>query len=276
MDYGNMFARIAESVSNRVVKPENEYVGEDGLLHCSTCHSPTQCVVDILGTTKTVRCICKCRVAELEADKRRMQAEENERQRRRCFSESAMHEWTFANDDRQNPKISDAMQRYAEKFEQFKADSKGLLLYGTVGTGKSYYAAAIANALIDKGYICRMTNFATLINELQGKFDGKQDYINALNRCDLLIIDDLGIESKSEFRQEVVFNIIDSRYRSGKPFIITTNLTPDEIKGAKDVGQQRVFDRVLERCFPLEIAGTSRRRQALKDTHGDVKELLGL
>lgn len=272
----NVYEKVLGNVSSRAKRQSIEYPGEDGLLHCAICHAPVQCVINVLGKTRTVRCICKCRVAELEEDKRRMRHEEYERTRRHCFAESAMHGWTFANDDRQNPKISDAMQRYVEKFEQFKADSKGLLLYGACGTGKTYYAACIANALIDKGYTCRMTNFATLINEMQGKFDGKQDYLNSLNRCDLLIIDDLGIESSSEFRREVVFNIIDSRYRSGKPFIVTTNLTPDEIKGAKEIGQQRVFDRVLERCFPVQINGASRRRQELKESYNDIKNELGL
>lgn len=276
MDQHNIFGRIIDSVSERTTKPDKAFLGADGLLYCSVCKSPVQTRITVFEKERVVRCICKCRVAELEEENKRAKREQYERTRRHCFAESAMHGWTFANDDRQNPKISDAMQRYVEKFEQFKADSKGLLLYGTCGTGKTYYAACIANALIDKGYTCRMTNFATLINEMQGKFDGKQDYLNSLNRCDLLIIDDLGIESSSEFRREVVFNIIDSRYRSGKPFIVTTNLTPDEIKGAKEIGQQRVFDRVLERCFPVQINGASRRRQELKESYSDIKNALGL
>jgi DNA replication protein DnaC len=97
-----------------------------------------------------------------------------------------------------------------------------------------------------------------------------------LNDFDLLIIDDLGAERKSEYMQETVFNIIDSRYRSGLPFIITTNLTADEIKKPQEVSFQRIYDRILERCFPVEVTGQSRRRQALKDTHADVKAMLGL
>ena len=91
-----------------------------------------------------------------------------------------------------------------------------------------------------------------------------------------MIIDDLGAERKSEFMQEQVFNIIDSRYRSGLPFIITTNLTADEIKKPQDVGYSRIYDRILERCHPVEVTGASRRRQNVKDTYFDVKEKLGL
>ncbi len=253
-----------------------EYTGEDGLLHCSVCNAATQVQVEIFEEKRIVRCICKCQQAEREAEAERKKREENERARRRCFAEANMSEWNFKNDDRQNPKISDAMKRYVENFEAFKADSKGLLLYGSCGTGKTYHAACVANALIDKGYTVTMTNFATLINRLQGMFEGRQEYIERLNRCALLIIDDLGAERKTEYMQETVFNIIDSRYRSGLPLIVTTNLTPEEIKQPQDVGYQRIYDRILERCFPVEVAGTSRRRKELKDTYSDTKALLGL
>ena len=104
------------------------------------------------------------------------------------------------------------------------------------------------------------------------------DFIDSLNRYDLLVIDDLGVErdSASGYMQEMVFNIVDSRYRSGLPFIVTTNLTADQLKNPADIRYQRIYDRILERCFPVEVTGASRRRKALKETHADVKAMLGL
>lgn len=270
------FEKMFDDLSASIQKPENEYIGEDGLLHCSKCHRATQVVVEFLDIKKTVRCICDCKVKEIEEEEERKRQEENNRKRRLCFAETNMADWTFANDDRKNPKMSDAMMRYADKFREFMRDGKGLLLYGTVGTGKTYYSACIANSLIDKGYAVLMTNFARLTNQLQGMYEGKQAYIDSLNDFDLLIIDDLGAERKSEFMQEQVFNIIDSRYRSGLPFIITTNLTAEEIKKPQDVSFQRIYDRILERCFPIEVSGVSRRRETLRETHADVKAMLGL
>lgn len=271
-----MFEKVFDQISASVPHSDNEYVGEDGLTHCSVCHRATQVVVEFLGITKTVRCVCDCKVKEIEAEEERKRQEENNRKRRLCFAETNMAGWTFANDDRKNEKLSDAMLNYSSKFPEFLRMGKGLLLFGTVGTGKTYYAACIANSLIDKGYTVLMTNFARLTNTIQGMYEGKQEYIDSLNDFDLLIIDDLGAERKSEFMQEMVFNIIDSRYRSGLPMIITTNLTADEIKKPQEVSFKRIYDRILERCIPVEVSGVSRRRAALKETHADMKAMLGL
>ena len=273
---GNMFENVLLSASEREPKPKSEYIGEDGLLHCSACHKATQTGIELLGKKRTVRCICQCEVDRMQAEEDRRKREAHERVRRRCFDTAEMAGWNFSHDDRQNPKISDAMKRYVDQYPDFMRQGKGLLLYGTVGTGKTYYAACVANALIDRGYTVRMTNFATLGNQLQGLFEGKQDFIDRLNRHDLLVIDDLGAERSTEYMLETVFNIIDSRYRTGLPLIVTTNLTPEELKSPKNVSYGRIYDRVMEMCFPIEVRGNSRRRAALKDTFADTKERLGL
>lgn len=267
---------IIDKISENVPVSDSEYVAEDGLLHCSVCHQKVQTRVSFMGQEKVVRCICECKQKELYAHEAKEKQEELKRQKIICFAETNMASWNFENDDGKNEKLSNAMKNYANNFAEFKREGKGLLLYGTVGTGKTYFAACIANRLIDEGYHVLMTNFARLSNKIQGMFDGKQEYIDSLNRYALLIIDDLGAERKSEYMQEMVFNIVDSRYRSGLPFIITTNLTAEEIKKPQDIGYSRIYDRILERCFPIEVAGVSRRRQNVKDSFFDVKEKLGL
>lgn len=266
-----------DAINEIVPVPEKEYTGEDGLLHCSVCHKATETVLPhpFTGEPRKLRCKCDCK-SEQDLFEERQQQEEIDRKRSVCFEESNMSTWTFANDDRKNPKISDAMKNYADKFPEFKKDGKGLILCGNVGTGKTYLAACVANALVDQDRRILMTNLPRLINKLQGMFEGKQKYIDSLNTYELLIIDDLGVERKTEYVQETVFNIIDARYRSGLPFIITTNLTTDEIKKPQDLEYARIYDRILERCFPIKMEGASRRRESVKNTFTEVKAKLGL
>ena len=268
---------LIERISENVPVSENVYI-KDGLLHCSICHSPTQTRIKHPFTQeeRIVGCVCACVIKKKAAEAERERQEEIEREKMKCFAETNMKSWTFENDDGKNEKITNAMKNYVKNFAEFKREGKGLLLHGTVGTGKTYFAACIANALIDEGYTVTMTNFAKITNKLFGMKEGKQEYIDSLNKCSLLVIDDLGAERSTEYMQEMIFNIIDARYRSGLPFIITTNLLIDEIKKPQDIAYSRIYDRILERCFPVEVSGISRRRQNVKDTYFDVKEKLGL
>lgn len=272
-----LFTNIMQEIESNVPVAEMEYIGEDGLKHCARCNAPTQSrvVVEALHIDRIVRCICDCEKKKLAEEEMRKTREAQDRKRRICFAETNMASWTFENDDRKLPTISDAMQRYVDNFPKYIKNGKGLLLHGTVGTGKTYYASCIANRLIDRGYDVKMTNFARLTNQIQGTFE-KQEVIDELSDYHLVVIDDLGAERQNEYMQEMVFNIIDSRYRSGLPFIITTNLTLGEIKQPKDIRCSRIYDRIIERCFPVEVAGVSRRRQEVRDTYDTMRNELGL
>ena len=214
--------------------------------------------------------------AEEEALKKREQIARIEELRRSGFPDSEMKSFTFCKDDGANPKLSTVCKRYVDNFEEMKAKHKGLLLFGDVGTGKTFLGACIANALIDKGYGCMVTSFSRISNTLSGTFEGKQDYIDKLNKFDLLVIDDLASERDTEYMNEIVMTIIDSRYRIGKPLIITTNLTSEELKNPADIKKQRVYSRLLELCIPVEVKGADRRKKKLMSDFAEFNEILGI
>lgn len=272
-------AIIAKSAAV-IQKNEGDYIGENGLLYCGKCGTAKQTEVEIFGEIKRPMCLCKCakeRKDAEEAEERRKEFERRIKELRRAgFPESAMEEWTFENDDGDNEKVMNAMRRYVENFGELRQAGKGLLLYGEVGTGKTYAACEVANALIDKGYPVLVTNFARLTNLIQAKFEGRQEYIDSLSNFALIVIDDLGAERNSEFMKEMIFNIVDARYRAGLPMLVTTNLTIEEIKKPGDTASSRIYDRVIERCFPIEVAGNSRRRKAVRKEYDEMKKILGL
>ena len=81
-----------------------------------------------------------------------------------------------------------------------------------------------------------MTNFPTILNRLTGMFsEDRADFIASFDEYDLLIIDDLGVERSTEYAMEQMFFVIDSRYRSRRPMIITTNLKLAELKNPPDL-----------------------------------------
>lgn len=257
-----------------MIKENRTYMGDDGLLYCKECKEPLEAFfpVEIMGLKKHPR-MCLCGRNELEEQKQRMKAEEMNDRRNRCFQSKTMHTWTFENDNGMNPKMELA-KMYVKNWQEMKQTGSGLLLWGSVGTGKSYAAGCIANALMEQGVGVRMTNFATIINDLF-KADDKNEYIRHLTNYGLLIIDDLGIERNTEYSLENVFNVIDARYVSGKPMIITTNMELNDLKGDKSLSRRRIYDRILERCIPICMDGANIRTVKQKEAMRNVKKYFG-
>lgn len=273
-------AKVIANIASKVPVNGDVYKGADGLLYCAKCNTPRQSRINVCGQQATVNCLCKCMADEW--DKKETERKRSERMakvmsnRVAGFPDRELMQCTFAADDRARPELSRAMRRYVEHFPEFRRDGKGLLLYGDVGTGKTFLAACVVNALIERGYPCLMTNFPRLANQLSGMWAGKQEYIDSLSEFALVAIDDLGVERDSEYMSENVANIIDSLYRANVPLIITTNYTPKQLMETTDMRKRRIFDRMLERCHAIKVDGASRRKQKGRGDFRPMNEILGL
>ena len=263
--------------------PENamDYYGADGLLYCGKCHTPKEAFfakgLVLMGKNRHP-IECSCHKAEREqqeaAIKERKHLDLVRRLKADGFSDSAMLNWTFANDNGRSPQIRHA-HRYVEQWQTMRAENIGLLLWGGVGTGKSFLAGCIANALMEQEVPVRMTNFARILNELNNSFSRRNDVVDKLCRYPLLIIDDFGMERGTEYALEQIYSIVDSRYRSRKPLIVTTNLTLNEIQHPQDTAHARIYDRLLEMCVPISCIGVSFRKENAQEKLERLKSLIG-
>ena len=263
--------------------PENamDYYGADGLLYCGKCQTPKEAFfakgLVLMGKNKhPVECACHKAEREQQetAIKERKHLDLVRRLKAEGFSDSAMLNWTFENDNRRSPQIRHA-HRYVEQWQTIRAENIGLLFWGSVGTGKSFLAGCIANALMEQEVPVRMTNFARILNELNGSFSERNEVVDKLCRYPLLVIDDFGMERGTEYALEQIYNIVDSRYRSRKPLIVTTNLALDEIRHPQDTAHARIYDRLLEMCVPISCIGVSLRRENAQEKLERLKELIG-
>ena len=120
-----------------------------------------------------------------------------------------------------------------------------------------------------------MTNFPTILSRLTGMFPEERiDYIDSIGRYDLLILDDLGVERNTSYAMEQMFQVVDRRYRSCKPLIVTTNLSLEQMKNAPDVEHSRIYGRIFEYCAPILFSGKDMRKNNADTTKTTAREIL--
>ena len=198
--------------------------------------------------------------------------------RREAFGEAdALYRYRFEKDNGSVPKLEQA-RRYAAQWEEMRRENVGLLFWGKSGNGKTFAAACIANALLESqehsAPAVKMTTLGAFLNKLPTlSAQEKERYLNELQSCELLILDDFGMERQTDYAREQIFHLVDGRYLAQKPLIVTTNLSLHELKHPTEMAQQRIFDRVLEMCVPICFDGESLRQEKAKEKLQLYKQL---
>ena len=275
----NLNEILAQSIPAAMPQISDTYENlVDGLLYCSHCHTPRQAKISFPGKEMVVDVLCQCqkqrRDQEIVARKQRELMEFITSMRANSLQNANLKEYTFEHDLGYTPELVLA-KRYVEQWDSMKAQNMGLLLWGGVGTGKSFFAGCIANALLAQGVPVLMTNFAKILGAVTGMYGmERQRFLSSLNTYSLLILDDLGAERNSEYALEQLFGVVDSRYQSRKPMIVTTNLTLEELKHPSDLAHERINDRILERCVPVKMNGKNIRTVHAKELLQTGKRVL--
>lgn len=260
----------------------NDYKDEQGLLVCGVCgrHKQVHIVKPDLGLDFIAPCLCDCGTKARDDKKKEQEYQEHLMKLEKIRSASLMSS-SYA-DARfetyihrpENKQAYTIARNYVDKFQLMKEKNQGLLFYGSVGIGKSYTSACIANALMDKGTTVVMTSFVKLLQEVQRGEDTR--IMNLLETVSLLIIDDLGAERNTPYALEKVYNFIDSRVRSELPMILTTNLTMEQMRDPETIEYQRIYDRIFKVCYPVHMSGSSMRMQEARDRYKNMQEIIGV
>ena len=248
--------------------PNKDYVKE-GNVYCKTCHKRVNSEpIPMAAMDKVfiVRVKCECDKTRIEQEKQEEGFREIEQKKKGCFLQRNQWDYTFEQgESSMDSELARKLKNYVKKFDQMKAENIGLLLYGNVGSGKTYLDCCVANAIISEYLVSvKVRNLSQILNDLQkGGFElERNDYIDRITNPTLLVLDDFGIERNTEYALEQVYNVINSRYLKAKPTIITTNLNfRDMEQPQEDIMQERIYSRIMEMCIPLRVIGTDKRKE---------------
>ena len=267
---------MGRELFSRAAPPEEadgDFRNEDGILCCGVCGQQKECRTEIMGHVFTVPCLCKC--GEEEWDRKEQEWQEEQRRIRienlrvSGIADDSLRDVRFEDSD--GCENIQKCRAFVEHWDEIKAQNTGLLMSGPVGTGKTYAAACIANALIDRGVPVLMTNFPTILSTSKYELN---DTIRQAMEYDLIIVDDLGVERDTEYSSETVYQFIDACYRRKKPMIVTTNLSLKDLRVQEGLRYKRIYDRVLEICVPMVFNGESRRVDKRKAKANVLREIV--
>jgi primosomal protein DnaI len=176
---------------------------------------------------------------------------------------------------KEEPLRAKALAQVLEYCKLFVNDTpmKGLYLYGNFGCGKSFLAGSLANFLADRGVHTFMVHVPAFLEAIKGTFkEGTtQELIEYVKEVPVLILDDIGAESLSQWsRDDVIGNVLQARMKR-KPTIYTSNLTLDElenhfsnVKGSIDkLKAGRIMERIRHYVTPIHVQGRNRRKDVI-------------
>lgn len=282
----NVIKSIEETAKQNNPISKGDYVGEDGLLYCGICRSPKQARIENWFTNKSekghiVYVPCECRKREelqlQKEERRRKELEAIDKLKKSSLMDEKFLASRFETSGgiENNQKQLSIAQRYVDKFDELYKRNQGLIFWGDPGTGKTHVACCIGNRLMERLVPVFATSLVKLLEQAKSfRQNDVETLIARMNVAKLLILDDLGAERGTDYALEVVYNIIDSRYRAGKPMIVTTNLTLSEMQSEQHMKLKRIYDRIFEVCYPVHFTGVSLRMKAAADRYDEMKKML--
>lgn len=153
-------------------------------------------------------------------------------------------------------------RRFAEDFDGQCERGSSLVLVGGAGTGKTHLACAVAAAVIDSHLASvRFETVSGMLRRIKETYRkdssvSESEVIRSYIDCDLLILDEIGVQVGSEHEKLLMFEVLNGRYQALAPSILISNLLPEELE---EYLGTRVMDRFRECGFVLRFDWESYR-----------------
>jgi DNA replication protein DnaC len=243
-----------------------------GLPECPKCGGLGYFVPDVSPTHpqfgRAIECTCRHSERELERYDRLLQLSEI----------GALVDCTFANFLVEGVGLPPAKQLnlnnvYLSAKDYAKEPQGWLVLRGGYGCGKTHLAASIANYRLSKGLPVLFINTPDLLDHLRAAYSPSvavsfDERFQQVRKTPLLILDDLGTQSNTDWAQEKLYQIFNYRYNAALPTVVTTNQSLDTIEGRV---RSRLVDHRLVRI--LTISAPDFRIAGFNETHPDLSTL---
>jgi DNA replication protein DnaC len=154
------------------------------------------------------------------------------------------------------------VKAFTGSLEENLEAGQGLWIFGDTGTGKTTLAMLVSKAALDAGRSVAIYSLPKLLARIRRTYDsapGGDSYLaffEQLTSVDLLHIDDLGAEKRSDWVLEQLYAIVNERYEAQRSIVVTTNLTVDKLE--EQIGE-RTVSRLSETCETIALFGTDQR-----------------
>lgn len=158
--------------------------------------------------------------------------------------------------------VVDEVRRFCGDIDANLDAGRGMWLEGDPGTGKTTLAMLVSKAAIEAQRTTAIYSLPRLMGVLRESIDSEEGLLGLLDRLatvDLLHIDDLGAEHRTDWVIEQLYSIVNTRYEDQRSIILTTNATAEVLE--EQIGA-RTVSRLIEMCGdPLALFGADRRRE---------------